>query len=415
MTPVLDPLFRPAPIAWREFQRRARATGREVHVRFALEQGEGAVSRFEGDLFPEGHAEAADNFRRLERFVQLALWTRGGYRILFDGPAPLARQLGAYFRDDPLGRLDSAKVGERVYAHPIEIVETPELPPSRAEGSLVGGHATGCRIGFDLGGSDRKSAAVIDGRAVWSDEVEWDPYRQPDPQYHFDGIMDSLRRAAEHLPRVDAIGGSAAGVYRDNLVCFSSLFRSVPPALFEARAKHLFLEVQRAWGGVPFAVVNDGDATALMGAMRTRDGTSVLGVALGTSTAGGYVTGDGRIPPWLNEVSSAPVDCRLDAAPDSSRDRGVIEQYLSQQAVGRLLAPAGIDVPASMSLPDRLWHLQELMAEGDTRALDVYSTLGIYLGYALGQLADAYDFSHVLMVGRVTSGQGGKVMLDRAR
>lgn len=51
------------------------------------------------------------------------------------------------------------------------------------------------------------------GKAVHSEEVAWDPYFQKDPEYHFDGINDSLKRAAEKMPRVDAIGGSAAGVY----------------------------------------------------------------------------------------------------------------------------------------------------------------------------------------------------------
>ena len=32
------------------------------------------------------------------------------------------------------------------------------------------------------------------------------------------GVHDSLKRAAAHLPRVDAIGGSAAGVYVNNEV-----------------------------------------------------------------------------------------------------------------------------------------------------------------------------------------------------
>jgi hypothetical protein len=72
---------------------------------------------------------------------------------------------------------------------------------------------------------------------IWSDETEWDPYHQTDPQYHFDGIMDSLRKAAVHLPRIDAIGGSAAGVYVHNQVRFASLFRGVPPDLFDRRVK----------------------------------------------------------------------------------------------------------------------------------------------------------------------------------
>src|SRR4029450_297553 len=80
----------------------------------------------------------------------------------------------------------------------------------------LGRHLEGYRIGFDLGASDRKCAAVANGQVVFSDEVPWSPSKEADPQYHFDGINDSLRRAAAHLPRVDAIGGSRAGVYVNN-------------------------------------------------------------------------------------------------------------------------------------------------------------------------------------------------------
>ena len=194
-------------------------------------------------------------------------------------------------------------------------------------------------------------AAIVDGRVVWSEETEWDPYHQQDPQYHWDGIMDSLRRAAEHLPHVDAIGGSAAGVYVANQVRFASLFRGVAPDAFEKRVRNMFLDLKRAWNGVPFDVVNDGDVTALLGSMSLPRG-AVLGVALGTSTAGGYVTADGRITPWLNEIAFVPVDYRPDAPRDEwSGDHGCVVQYLSQQAVGRLLGTgadrgAGLDAAA---------------------------------------------------------------------
>ena len=200
-----------------------------------------------------------------------------------------------------------------------------DLPPARSNtAASLGGHLDGCRIGFDLGGSDRKVAAIIDGRVVWSEEIEWDPYHQTDPQYHWDGIMDSLRRAAEHLPHVDAIGGSAAGVYVANQVRFASLFRGVAPDAFEKRVRNMFIDLKRAWNGVPFDVVNDGDVTALLGSMSLPEG-GVLGVALGTSTAGGYVTADGRITPWLNEIAFVPVDYRPDAPRDEwSGDLGCV-------------------------------------------------------------------------------------------
>ena len=416
VTPVLDPQFRPAALAWRAFERRARDTGHPEHVRFALEQKDGAVSRFAADLLPSGDPGAAANFGMLERLVKLAVWSRGGFRIHLDAPAPLVERLRSHFLESPTGRFDSLIVGERVYDHPIEVVATPDLPLAHSTGASLGGHLDGHRIGFDLGGSDRKVAAVVDGRVVWSEEVEWDPYHQADPQYHWDGIMDSLRKAAAHLPHVDAIGGSAAGVYVDNRVRFSSLFRGVAPEAFDGRVRDMFLELKRVWHGVPFEVVNDGEVTALLGSMSTRDGGGVLGVALGTSTAGGYVTGAARITSWLNEIAFVPIDLRPDAPRDEwSGDYGCCAQYLSQQAVGRLLGPAHIDVSPSLPLPARLREVQALMLASDPRAKDIYLTLGAYLGYALGHLANVYDFRHVLVLGRVTSGPGGSILLDQAR
>ena len=212
----------------------------------------------------------------------------------------------------------------------------------------LGRHLDGNRIGFDLGGSDRKVAAVIDGRVVFSDETVWDPYHKPDPQYHFDGIMDSLRKAAAHLPRVDAIGGSAAGVYVNNRVKAGSLFRGVPQDLFDARVKDMFLDVRKAWNDVPFEVVNDGEVTALAGSMSLGE-NAILGIALGTSTAAGYVTPDGNITSWLNELAFVPIDYNPGAPVDEwSGDYGVGSQYFSQQAVGRLMPVAGIDAPADL-------------------------------------------------------------------
>ncbi len=298
----------------------------------------------------------------LERLVKLALWSRGGFRIHLDAPAALVERLRAHFRDSPIGRFDSEIVGERVYDHPIEVVATKQLPPEKSSSVELGGHLDGCRIGFDLGGSDRKVAAVIDGQVVWSEEIEWDPYHQPDPQYHWDGIMDSLQHAASHLPHVDAIGGSAAGVYVANQVRFASLFREVPRDAFERRVRNIFLDLRSAWN-VPFEVVNDGEVTALLGSMSMHEG-GVLGIALGTSTAGGYVTAEGRITPWLNEIAFIPVDYRPDAPRDEwSGDLGCCVQYLSQQAVGRLVGPAGIDLAPSLSLPNRLKEVQALLPD----------------------------------------------------
>ncbi len=305
--------------------------------------------------------------------------------------------------------------GERIYDHPITITSTRDLPPARSSSMPLGRHLEGCRIGFDLGGSDRKVAAVIDGKVVFSDETVWDPYFQADPKYHFDGIMDSLNKAKAHLPRVDAIGGSAAGVYVNNRVKVASLFRGVPRELFETRVKELFADLRKAWGGIPFDVVNDGEVTALAGSMAL-GANSVLGIAMGTSTAAGYVTPTGNITSWLNELAFTPVDYNPAAPRDEwSGDFGCGVQYFSQQAVGRLIGPAGIDVDPKVPLPEKLKHVQGLMAKGDPRARRIYETIGVYLGHAIADCTDFYDVRHVLVLGRVTTGAGGDLILERAR
>lgn len=412
----LDPGFLPAVLHSRAFREAARATGAAVPVRLALEQADGSIFHHETVVLPAGHARAAtENFRQVERLVKFLLWAWGGWRIHLDGPAALAHELASHYRATAAGRFDSEIIGERIYDRPIEVVHTHELPPAKASTAPLGRHWNGCRIGFDLGGSDRKVAAVIDGQCVFSEEIVWDPYFQPDPQYHFDGIMDSLKKAAAHLPRVDGIGGSAAGVYVNNRVKVASLFRGVPKDVFEVRVKDLFLELRRAWNGIPFDVVNDGEVTALAASM-SLNVNAVLGIALGTSTAAGFVNAEGNITSWLNELAFAPVDHRSNGPVDEwSGDRGCGVQFFSQQAVGRLLAPAGIETPAELPLPEKLKHVQKLMEQGDPRARKIYESIGVCFGYAIAHYAEFYQFAHVLVLGRVTSGEGGTMMLEQAR
>jgi predicted NBD/HSP70 family sugar kinase len=415
VVPILDAQFRPAVLANRAYREQLGKSGGPQPVTLALEQTDGSVYHFKTAIFAEGTPQAAANYTFLERILKFLLWSRGGWRIYFDGPALVASRLAAHYRDDATGQFDSEMVGEKMFDHALEVVNTKDIPPERAQSKPLGRHLDGCRIGFDLGGSDRKVAAVVEGRVVFSGETVWDPYFHPDPQYHFDGIMDSLKKAAEHLPHVEAIGGSAAGVYVNNRVKVASLFRGVPQELFEKRVKDLFLEVQRAWKNVPFEVVNDGEVTALAGSMALGK-NGVLGIALGTSTAGGWVNRDGNLTSWLNELAFVPVDYNPNAARDEwSGDYGVGAQYFSQQAVARLLPAAGIEAPKAMPLPEKLKLVQSLMAQGDERARGIYETVGVYLGYQIAHFADFYELQNVLVLGRVTSGQGGEIIVARAR
>jgi hypothetical protein len=390
--PELDPSFRPAALSRRAL---AKEIGKGISVVIALEQADGSVFHHRTSVLPEDHLAADAGLWRIERLTKFLLWSRGGYRVYFSGPAKIGKQLSDYYRDTKNGRFDADMMGNRIYEKPFEVVVcgSGDLPAPASTSALLGRNLEGCRIGFDLGASDRKAAAVMDGKVVFSEETEWGPSVQTDPQFHFDEIMHSLRRAAEHLPRVDAIGGSAAGVYVNNRVKVASLFRGVSKELFDSRVKDLFLEIKAAWNGIPFEVVNDGEVTALAGSMAIKD-NSVLGIAMGSSEAGGYVDADGKITSWLNELAFTPIDYSPSAPADEwSGDTGCGVQYLSQQCVARLMPAAGISISADMHAADKLKHVQALIADGDERAAQIYRTI----------------------VGRVTSGEGGAILVEKAR
>ncbi len=414
VTPMLDPAFRPAVLANRAF-RQSLKSAKPVPVLIALEQTDGSVSHFKTEIFAADHPGASGNFIYLERILKFLLWSRGGWRIHLKAPQELVARLAEHYLHTPTGKFDSNLVGERMFDNPLQVVHSDNPPPEKRTAAALGRNLGGCRIGFDLGGSDRKVAAVIDGEVVFSEETVWDPYFQPDPQYHFDGIMDTLTKAAAHLPRVDAIGGSAAGIYVNNQVKVASLFRGVPPDVFKARVKDLFLEIKKQWHNVPFDVVNDGEVTALAGSM-SLGRNSILGISLGTSTAGGYVNAEGSITSWINELAFVPVDYNPHAPTDEwSGDYGCNVQYFSQQCVGRLLGAAGIPADLKMPLPEKLKLVQKLMDAGDYRARKVYETIGTYLGYAVAHFTDFYDLENVLILGRVTSGPGGDIIINGAK
>ena len=410
--PVLDPNFVPAALWNRAY--RALPGGRPLAI--ALERSDGSVSVFRTSVLPHEGAGADLNNRYVERIVKFLLWQKGGYRITIAGPSGIADSVRRVYSPKGPRAFDYEFMGERVYGKPmvVESASFDAAPEEREAAAPLGRHLDGFRIGFDLGASDRKCAALAEGHVLFSEEVPWNPSAQADPQYHFDGINDSLRRAAAQLPHVDAIGGSAAGVYVNNEVRIGSLYRSVPRDLFDSRIRRLFFDLQAVWGGIPFDVVNDGEVTALAGSMARND-NAVLGIAMGSSLAAGFVTPAGAITTWLNELAFVPVDYREDAPADEwSGDRGVGVQYFSQQAVGRLLKPAGIELPSDMPLPVKLEQVQALMSQGDERARRIYETIGVYFGYAIAHYADFYDVRNLLVLGRVTTGAGGDLILSLA-
>ncbi len=416
LRPVLDRDFVPAELWNRAYEAWVDIDPGSLPLIVAVTRPDGTVFRHQTRVLPNSTENAALNLRYAERIVKLLLWSAGGSGIVIGGHDHLAKQISALYMPGGPRSFDRDIIGSRIFLEPMTVTACSlDLVPSENVSTLVlGGHLDGCRIGFDLGGSDRKCAAVIDGDVVHSEEVEWSPYFESDPAYHLDGITDSLRRAAAHLPRVDAIGGSAAGVYVDNEPRAGSLFRGVSHTDFDNDIRPLFKRLRDAWNDVPFEVVNDGEVTALAASL-SLDAKSPLGLAMGTSLASGYCDAEGHVTSRLNELAFVPVDYREDAPMDEwSGDVGCGVQYLSQQAVARLAPEAGLAHPDEMPFAERLVDVQYLMERGDPRARSIYETIGVYLGYSMAWFARWYPIESLLILGRVTSGAGGELIVEKA-
>lgn len=414
VTPPLDPGYRPIVLANHAYLNAVRESGKAVPFAIGLVRGDGSVSTYE-TIVSNDLADNPSTFAYVERLVKMLLWQRGGWKVIIGGYAPAGEYVKETYSPTGARAFDAEFMGgvyEKTFT--VEIVDIAAVPTSEEEAAPLGRHLDGCRIGFDLGASDRKVAAVIDGEPVFSEEIIWDPRNNTDPKYHHDQIMEALKMAASHMPRVDAIGGSSAGVYINNRVMVASLFRGVPRDIFNTEVRELFIKMKDEWNGIPFEVVNDGEVTALAGSMSLSD-NAVLGIALGSSEAAGYVNPDGNITGWLNELAFAPVDVRENGPIDEwSGDRGCGVQFFCQQGVFRLAKSVGIELDESLSLAERLKFVQNLHAEGNELAKQIFETIGVCLGYAIAHYADFYDLKHVLILGRVTSGDGGSILIERA-
>ena len=411
----LDRGFMPMALVCREMRENTKDNGQDLIV--AVERNQGYTYVYKTRIYKDNTGHDEENCKFIDRIAKTLLWVAGGYKVTIAGSEVVGEYIKNTFCYSGTRDFD-VRFMERVYEEKFEVIVTDlaNAPKEKSSACPVGKHLDGCRIGFDAGGSDRKVSAVVNGETVYSEEVVWFPKLNGDPNYHYEGILNAMKTAASHMPRVDAIGVSSAGVYIDNKIMVASLFIKVNDDDFEKKVKNMYIDVAREIGeNIPIEVANDGDVTALAGAMSLED-NGILGIAMGTSEAAGYVDMDGNITGWLNELAFAPVDYNEDAARDDwSGDYGVGSRYFSQDAVIKLAPYAGIELDENLSPAEKLKVVQNLMKERDERAKAIYETIGAYFGYSLAYYTEFYDIKHVLIMGRVTSGEGGEILLNKAR
>ena len=403
--PKLEPEFIPFGVWTHAYLKEAKKP-----LAIAVERDKGRISVHR--TFIHGTPEMAQaDYRYVERYVKFLLWSIGGFRVYICGCSELAKALQQAYTPTGERHFDYTFV-QQLYECDLEILDLPleECPASNEIPQPIGGYLDGCRIGFDAGGSDRKVSAVIDGKCVYSEEVIWFPKLNEDPDYHYGHILEAFRTAASKMPRVDAIGVSSAGTFIGNAPMVASLFIKVPRSNWD-KVKTIYDRAAAEIGDVPILVANDGDVSALAGAMGLGKG-NLMGMAMGTSEAVGYVDKDQNVLGWINELAFAPVDLNSTAMQDEwSTDYGVGCKYFSQDAVIKLAPKAGIDIDESLSLAEKLKFVQGLMEQDDPRAISIFETIGAYLAYTVVLYSDFYNIEYLMLLGRVMSGKGGDTIL----
>jgi hypothetical protein len=407
----IDKNFYPIYEYFTDFQSRVKKSGKARPFFVALESASG-IFRFDAEVYDDG-VHDIENSAFGERLLKTLLWTVGGYKVCIHAPAKLFDRVKKAF--SAKGKRDfDVKFMEKIYERPFSVeYRTESAMPAAFEKSVsIGGNYNGCRIGFDAGGSDKKVAATVNGNVVYSEEIVWHPKLNSDWKYHREEILKSIKKAAECLPRVDCIGVSSAGVYVENRAMAASLFLKIPDDDFEKHIKDIYIDIAKGFG-TKLEVANDGDVAALAGAIELND-NRVLGIAMGTSEAAGYIDGAGNIKGWLNELAFVPVDMQKDGTVDEwSGDRGCGVKYLSQDAVIKLAEAAGIKLNAKLSPHDKLKFIQNNY-NSNPLIERIFEDIGVYFGYSILWYSLFYDIKYVLLLGRVSSGIGGNVVKAKA-
>jgi len=438
MQPKLDKEFIPAIVWTKKFLETANSP-----IAIAVERENGLFYRYDTKI---GDNQENNKFY-IERLIKMLLWSVGGFKIYIDNEN-LAKELADYYSDNGLRAFDKVTM-ERIYEQKFEVVYTNDVPQTKDNPQAIGRKLGGNRIGFDAGGSDMKISAVKDGEVIFSDEIVWLPKLNDDPNYHYENIKNAIQIGIDKLGgKPDSIGISSAGVYVANRTMIASLFIKIPKEQFDAKIKDIYINIAKEFGA-PVAVANDGDVAALAGSM-CLEKNGVLGVAMGTSEAVGYVDQNGKITGWLNELAFAPVDYNIDRAPETSQrsgrfgieerspvertfddefsakqatracrdewsgDFGVGCKYFSQDAVIKLAPKAGIELSDDLTLAEKLKEVQKFAESGHEGALAIFETIGVYFGYAIAYYAEFYDINYLQVLGRVTSGVGGDLIIENA-
>jgi len=431
----LDPDFAPLVLAKKNYFK--YVSGSPFNLEWALPRADGCA-RYKLPVFAESHPDFGASIYLAGVLIQEMMWQRSASELILSGPAKICEALKQAYSPTGAFAFEVSSM-PNVCGTPDKpfqvsiIADAKQLPSARDTPQVCGKDASGCRLAFDLGKSDIKTVAVMDNQVLDSKETEWD-VTDPNPDYHYNAIIKAMRETAAKLPRIDAIGGSATGtVSGDNEATWCDIFPNVPPDVYRAKVVDIFKRLAHEMApGKPLKVINDGEVTALAAVQKIKKG-NVMGISMGSSEGGGYANVDGNLLGWINELCYVPLDLNPNAPTDpwtKGAHTGISHMYLGQRGATKLAAKAGVEVPANYVYPHPdmctikhethaqcLKLIQKAMADPaqEPQVRKLYETQGVYLGYALAQYCEFYAIDHIMILGRVSKGKGGDLMLETAK
>jgi len=437
----LDPNFSPLILGKRQYLKHTKDC--KDKLEWAMPRSDGCA-RYSLPVFPAGSADAEASIYLAGVLIQEMIWQRSASELQLAGPPHICEPLKAAFSIGGAYEYEVKSMpmvcGTPTVPFQVKIVSsTGDLPPAKDTPQVCGKNANGCRLAFDLGKSDIKTVAVKDNVVLDSAETEWD-VTAVDPQYHFDAIVTAMRKTianakAKGFDTIQAVGGSATGtVSGDNEATWCDIFPNVPPDVYKEKVVDIFKRIAKEVAGdVPLKVINDGEVTALAAVQKLGGKGNVLGISMGSSEGGGYANEDGNLLGWINELCYIRLDLNPEAPTDpwtKGAHTGISHMYLGQRGATKLAARAGVDVPDNLVYPHPdmctirhenhaqcLKLIQKAMTDPakEPEVRQLYRTVGVYLGYGLAQYCEFYKIDHVMILGRVSKGAGGDLMLDTAK
>lgn len=410
--------FVPAVLWNREYLRLAESTDSARDVVVVIARPDGEKWSYRTKLLPCGHALQQETEFYMDRLVKALLWIYGGSRIEIAGASEIAEMLAKQYTKQGERAFEVEILAEKMFGEPLTLMQSDFCAKAAAEST----HSIGVytendaryAVGLDLGGTSIKYVTRCYDEIVQTRQLSWAPYEANDPQYHIDKINEAVELAVSALPKVESIGVSIAGLFYGDTPKISALFQSVGRADFERAVQPMFRKLSAKFGDVPVVLLNDGAAAALSGAQALHCG-EVMGISLGTSMAGGSVDVEMCPSSAMNEFAFVPVDYSASALRDAwSNSLGCGVDYCSQQAVAKLALTKGL-ATEGMSHREALAVVHRKCREHDPLAIEVFRTIGVYVGYSIAHLCHFMPAKVVMLMGGVTSGFPGETILAEAQ